>query len=201
MLRPCWRPCGLTDPSFCTGFAEREYITLTGPALCGNSRASFRPFATQSDRDHPQSHRRIRLAFFPESLGRPALVGFTTPSLHDFLRLRQRVKDLFVDALVSQLPVIASKVGAARDKSAKRKSGIARNHMSVFARQNFDVFQTTQHPVILRGAPFAPRKISTDASCAVLIEVLRRSSSDRLRMTRPFGTGARSELHLARNTA
>jgi len=51
----------------------------------------------------------MRLAFLPESLGRPALVAFTTPSLHDFLRLRQRAKKLFAQALLPQLSLMLSK--------------------------------------------------------------------------------------------
>jgi hypothetical protein len=38
------------------------------------------------------------------------------------------------------------------------------------ARHNLDVIQKAQNSVILRGARFAPRKISTDISCSFLIE-------------------------------
>jgi hypothetical protein len=54
---------------------------------------------------------------------------------------------------------------------------------------NFDAIQMAQHPVILRGAPGlypdlvgAPRKISTDTPCTILIDVFRQFSSHRLRM-------------------
>ena len=99
----------LDQTEFRTSYAERERISVTGSPLPKRSSAAFWPIVAQSDHDSPQSQGRMRLAFLPGSLGRPALVAFTTPSLHDFLRLRQRAKKVFAQALMPQLSLMLSK--------------------------------------------------------------------------------------------
>jgi hypothetical protein len=84
----------LDQTEFRTSYAERERISVTGSPLPKRLQGGFladcnpirpRPPAISSANSFG--------VFLTKGLGRPALAGFTTPSLNDLLRLRQREKE------------------------------------------------------------------------------------------------------------